>query len=59
MLLGSGLAAYLGDIGSTPLTSRPLTSSISPIFTAGPADLPVIGPILFGRGHLYVTTTSE
>ena len=28
--LGSGLAAYLGDIGSTPLTSRPLTSSISP-----------------------------
>ena len=56
VLLGSGLAAYLGDIGSTPLTNRPLTSSISPIFTAGPADLPVVGPILFGQDVLvYVS----
>ena len=52
VLLGTGLAAYLGDIGSVPLTSRPLTSSISPIFKSGPADLPIIGPILLGQDVL-------
>lgn len=52
VVLGTGLSSYLGNIGVNPLTARPLDGAIGPVLTGGPADLPIVGPILFGQNIL-------
>jgi simple sugar transport system permease protein len=51
-IFGAGLASFLGKIGSDPLVGNPSREVFDPIFTGGPADLPLVGPLLFGHDIL-------
>lgn len=51
-LFGSGLASFLGRVGSEPLVGHPSRAKFESIITGGIADLPVIGPLLFGHDPL-------
>jgi ABC-type uncharacterized transport system permease subunit len=51
VIVGSGVAAYLGEAGPT-LSTRESGGSFEPLLGSGPADLPVAGPILFGHDAL-------
>jgi simple sugar transport system permease protein len=55
-IFGAGLASFLGKIGSDPLVGNPSREVFEPIFTGGLADLPLVGPLLFGHDILvYVS----
>ena len=47
-ILGSGLSAYLGEIGSPPLIRRSPPRDLGPVFPEALSDLPILGPILLG-----------
>ena len=49
VIIGTGLSKYLGDMGSPPLTDRPAGATLEPVLGGGPADWPLVGPILFGQ----------
>lgn len=49
VILGSGLSQFIGDLGSDPVALRPGEATFDPIFESGPADLPVVGPILLSH----------
>lgn len=51
-LFGSGLASFLGRAGAEPLVGHPSRAQFGPIFKGTLADLPVIGPLLFGHDAL-------
>jgi len=51
VILGSGIASYLGEAGPM-LTQREPGGSFEPLLGSGAADLPLIGPILFGQDVL-------
>jgi ABC-type uncharacterized transport system permease subunit len=52
VILGSGLSAYLGSTGSNPLVNRASRGGFAPVFHGGVADLPVVGPVVFGHDPL-------
>lgn len=55
-ILGSGLSAYFGELGSSPLVRRSPPPDFGPLFPEGLARLPIIGPILLGHDPLvYVS----
>jgi ABC-type uncharacterized transport system permease subunit len=57
-LFGTGLASFLGTAGSEPLVGNALDpdSTFNPIFNGGIADLPLVGPLIFGHDVLvYVS----
>lgn len=48
-ILGAGLATFIGRAGSPPLVGQPPRGSFEPMLTTGPADWPVVGPLLLGH----------
>jgi simple sugar transport system permease protein len=48
-LFGTGLASFLGRAGDDPLVGNPSAAVFTPILEGGLADLPVVGPLLFGH----------
>jgi general nucleoside transport system permease protein len=51
VILGTGIAAYLGSAGPK-LVDRASGGTFEPILTGGIADLPIVGPLLFGHDLL-------
>ena len=47
--LGTGLSAFIGDATEPPLTCCVGTFRFEPIFGGALAELPVVGPLLFGH----------
>jgi simple sugar transport system permease protein len=48
-LFGTGLASFLGKVGSDPLVGEPSRATFQPIFEGGITELPLIGPILLSH----------
>ncbi|MDE0288277.1 MAG: ABC transporter permease [bacterium] len=48
-ILGSGLSAFLGEIGDNPLIRRSPPRDLDPVFPEVLSDLPLVGPILLGH----------
>ena len=48
-ILGSGLSAFLGEIGDNPLIRRSPPRDLDPVFPEALSDLPLVGPILLGH----------
>lgn len=51
-LFGTGLASFLGRAGSDPLVGNPSPETFEPLFDGGIADLPIVGPLVFGHDIL-------
>lgn len=51
-LFGTGLASFLGKVGSDPLVGEPARATFQPMFKGGIADWPIVGPIVFGHDVL-------
>jgi len=51
-IFGRGLSTFIGRTGSPPLVGQPPRSSFEPILDGGLADIPVIGPLVFGHDPL-------
>lgn len=49
VIVGSGLSAFLGAAGDTPLLERANGVDVEPLFPAAMRDLPAVGPIVFGH----------
>lgn len=55
-IFGTGLATFIGRSGTPPLVGQPPVGRFRPLLTTGPADLPLMGPLLFGHDLLvYVS----
>ena len=52
VILGTGLSQLIGSAGDTPLTTKPANGSFTPVLNGGLADLPVVGPVVFGHDAL-------
>jgi ABC-type uncharacterized transport system permease subunit len=56
VLFGIGLSSYIGRSGDPPLHGQATSATITPFLDSGPADWPVVGPILLGHDFVvYVT----
>ncbi|HEX4804868.1 MAG TPA: ABC transporter permease, partial [Conexibacter sp.] len=51
VILGTGISGYLGQAGPA-LASRSSGGVFTAVFKGGPADWPIVGPILFGHTPL-------
>ncbi|MBT8207660.1 MAG: ABC transporter permease [Acidimicrobiia bacterium] len=51
-LFGTGLATFIGRAGETPLVGNPSKKQFEPIFDGAIAELPIVGPLLFGHDIL-------
>ncbi|MEA2379507.1 MAG: ral nucleoside transport system permease protein [Thermoleophilaceae bacterium] len=49
VILGAGLSSYIGKLPDPPLGDRAPVGRFEPVLSGGPADLPVVGPIVFGQ----------
>ena len=56
VIVGSGLSAYLGAAGDTSLLERTSGVDVTPLLPSFLADLPVVGPILFGHDPVVYLT---
>jgi ABC-type uncharacterized transport system permease subunit len=56
VLFGTGLSSFIGRTGDPPLHGQSASATISPFFDNGPADWPVVGPILFGHDFVVYLT---
>ncbi|HEX5147227.1 MAG TPA: ABC transporter permease [Conexibacter sp.] len=52
VILGAGLSELIGSAGSDPLTTKASGGSFGPVLHGGPANWPLVGPILFGQDVL-------
>ncbi|HEX4804933.1 MAG TPA: ABC transporter permease [Conexibacter sp.] len=52
VILGTGLSQLIGSSGENPLTTRSSGGAFGPLLHGGPADWPIVGPILFGQDLL-------
>ncbi|HEX5146596.1 MAG TPA: ABC transporter permease, partial [Conexibacter sp.] len=52
VILGAGLSQFIGSQGATPLSTRASGGTFGPLLTSGPADWPIVGPVLFGQDLL-------
>jgi ABC-type uncharacterized transport system permease subunit len=48
-IFGTGVAVYIGKAGSDPLIGQPSKAVFEPIFPEALADLPIVGPLIFGH----------
>jgi general nucleoside transport system permease protein len=56
VLFGIGLSSFIGRTGDPPLHGQATSATITPFLDSGPADWPVVGPILLGHDFVvYVT----
>jgi simple sugar transport system permease protein len=51
-LFGTGLASFLGKVGSDPLVGEPAPTTFEPIFDGGISELPLLGPLVFDHDIL-------
>lgn len=51
-LFGTGLATFIGRAGETPLVGNPSKEQFEPILEGGIAELPIVGPLIFGHDIL-------
>ena len=51
-IFGTGVAAFIGRAGANPLIGEPSRAEFKPILTGGLADLPIVGPLIFGHDAL-------
>jgi ABC-type uncharacterized transport system permease subunit len=51
-IFGTGVAIFIGRAGSDPLIGQPSKAIFKPIFPEGLADLPIVGPLIFGHDAL-------
>ncbi len=56
VIVGSGLSAFLGNSGDTPLLQAQNGVDVERLLPRGLADLPLIGPILFGHDVVVYLT---
>lgn len=49
VIFGTGLSTFIGRTGSPPLAGQAPAAVFRPILREGPADLPIVGPIVFGH----------
>lgn len=55
-IFGTGLSSFLGEAGEEPLVGEPSKATFEPLLEGGLADIPVIGPLIFGHDILvYVS----
>lgn len=52
VILGAGLSQFIASQGDSPLATRPSGGTFDPLLTSGPADWPIVGPVLFGHDLL-------
>jgi ABC-type uncharacterized transport system permease subunit len=52
VIFGQGLTRYLGQSADPPLSSRIIESRYTAVVDSGPADWPVVGPLLLGHDPL-------
>ncbi len=56
VIVGTGLSSFLGQLANPPLTQRPPVPGFLPLFSHGPADLPLVGPLIFHQdGVVYLS----
>lgn len=48
-IFGTGLSSFLGETGSEPLVGEPSKATFEPILESGLADIPILGPLVFGH----------
>ena len=48
-IFGTGVAVYIGKAGSDPLIGQPSKAVFEPIFPEALAELPIVGPLIFGH----------
>lgn len=53
-IFGTGLASFIGQTGSDPLVGKPSPAQFSDMFTTGPADWPIVGPIIFQQDIMVI-----
>ncbi len=51
-LFGTGLASFLGKVGSDPLVGEPSRATFEPIIEGGIAEWPLVGPLVLGHDIL-------
>jgi len=51
-IFGTGLSSFIGKAGSPALVGTPARQQFKPLFDGGIADLPIVGPLLFGHDVL-------
>jgi simple sugar transport system permease protein len=51
-IFGTGLAIFIGRAGSNALVGRPSRAVFQPIFPESLADIPLVGPLIFGHDAL-------
>lgn len=51
-IFGTGLSAYIAAAGDDPIAGQRAGVSVTPLLRHGPADWPIIGPILFSHDLL-------
>ena len=55
-IFGTGVAIFIGRVGSTPLIGEPSRAVFKPILPEALADIPIVGPLIFGHDALvYVS----
>ena len=55
-IFGTGLSSFLGEAGEEPLVGEPSKATFEPILEGGLADIPIVGPLIFGHDILvYVS----
>ena len=56
VIVGAGLSSFLGQLYTPSLSQRPPVPGFTPVFSHGPADLPLVGPIIFHQdGAVYLS----
>ncbi len=51
-IFGTGLSEFIGRAGTPALVGSPSRATFSPVLTGGPADWPIVGPLIFGHDVL-------
>ena len=55
-IFGTGVAIFIGRVGAVPLIGEPSRAVFEPILPDALADLPIVGPLIFGHDVLvYVS----
>lgn len=49
VIAGTGISSFIGSLNDGALLNSRSISPLDPVFTGGIADLPIVGPLLFGH----------
>ncbi len=51
-IFGTGLSEFIGRASEPPLVGQPSREKFEPLFEGGIADIPIVGPLIFGHDIL-------